>query len=261
MASVSFVPRVALITGAAKGIGRAIALRLADEGLDVGVNDVASNAERLSEVVEEIQARGRQASSVIADVSEESQVKDMIEAVVEKLGRLDAMIANAGIPSKGSLIETSVEHWDNVMKVNGRGTMLCYKYAAMQMIKQGNGGRIIGASSMIGIRGAQRLAPYCASKFAIRGLTQSLALELMEHNITVNAYAPGLILTDMTANPLDAAFGGAHGATLKALLNVPLDSPEAGPDVVASIVAYLVKPEAYFVTGQTLSVDGGLLPR
>ncbi|EPS94917.1 NAD-binding protein [Fomitopsis schrenkii] len=250
MASVAFTPRVAIVTGAAQGIGRTIALKLADEGLDVGVNDLLSNSEKVSKVVEEIRRRGRQAIPVIGDVSDEELVKGIIREIVEKLGRLDVMVANAGISSKGSLLETSVEHWDNVMKINGRGVMLCYKHAAEQMIKQGNGGRIIGV---------RRLAPYCASKFAVRGLTEAFALELIEYNITVNAYAPGLILTDMTASEHDAHVGGAHGAALKTLMRVPSDAPEAGPEPVASVVAYLIRPEAYFITGQTLTIDGGLM--
>jgi len=255
----SYTPRVALVTGAGQGIGRAIALRLASDGLDVAVNDITSNAGALNELVKELRELGRRAIPLLADVSVEEEVKTMVEKTVEELGSLDVMIANAGIAHVSTVVETSVEAWERVFAVNVRGTMLCYKYAAAQMIKQGRGGRIIGASSVMGKKGCPMVSAYCSSKFAVRGLTQSLACELAQHKITVNAYAPGLILTAMTNNPRDLENGeGKHGDSTKALLGLPPSAPDAEPDVIASIVSYLVKPEAYFITGQALSVDGGI---
>ncbi|KAH9948007.1 hypothetical protein B0H21DRAFT_690827 [Amylocystis lapponica] len=235
--------RVALVTGAAQGLGFDIALRLADDGLDVAVNDIASKSDALRDVVKEIRARGRRAVAVPADVSSEEEVKRMIATAVEELGGLDVvridaasidlhrslissvqMVANAGIAYRKPLLETSVEEWDRTMAIDVRGVMLCYKYAAFQMIKQGRGGRIIGACSNAGKRGRINLAAYSAAKFAVRGLTQSASQELATHKITVNAYAPGFILT-------------------------PLDDPEATPEVVASVVSYLAKLESYFVNG------------
>ncbi|OSX59479.1 hypothetical protein POSPLADRAFT_1150222 [Postia placenta MAD-698-R-SB12] len=165
------------------------------------------------------------------------------------------MVANAGVGPTCPLVEMDVETWDRTIAVNLTGVMLCYKYAALQMIKQKRGGRILGAL---------RCSAYCATKFGVRGITQSLslekyctALELAELNITVNAYCPGVIVSPMTTLEMDMRYGGRPGATIKALLGIPLDSPEVGPDVIASVVSYLVKPEAYFITGQSIDVNGG----
>ncbi|EMD34707.1 hypothetical protein CERSUDRAFT_116895 [Gelatoporia subvermispora B] len=255
----SYAPRVALVTGAGQGIGRAIALRLADEGVDLALNDIPRNEEALKELAEELRKKGRRAVTLIADVSVEEEVKTMVEKAVEELGELNVMIANAGIAHVATVVDTTVEAWEHVFAVNVRGTMLCYKYAAGQMIKQGRGGRIIGASSVMGKKGCPMVSAYCASKFAVRGLTQSLACELAQHNITVNAYAPGVIITEMTRSPHDKDKAeGKHGDSTKALLGLPSHAPDAEPEVIASIVSYLVKPETYFITGQAISVDGGV---
>ncbi|OCH90206.1 NAD-P-binding protein [Obba rivulosa] len=248
--------RVAIVTGAAQGLGLAIALRLADDGLDVAVNDIPAKHAELQKIVIEIQGKGRRSLAVAADVSVENEVRDMVDRVVNVLGGLDIMIANAGVPFAKPLVETSVEEWERIMAVNLRGVMLSYKHAAHQMIKQGRGGRIIGASSVVGKKGFAYTAAYCASKFAIRGLTQCTALELKLHNITVNAYAPGIIMTPIADHPDDTINGG-RGSTFKKMLGLPPTHPHAEPDVVASIVSYLVKPESYFITGQSINVDGG----
>jgi len=249
-------PRVAVVTGAARGIGKSIALRLADDGLDVAVNDLHDQKELLEGVVEDIQKKGRQAVAVCGDVSEEQDVKALIDKAVEKLGGVDVMVANAGIGSFESILDSTVENWDRIMRINTRGPMLAYKYAAKQMVKQGRGGRIIGASSICGKKGAVNLAAYSASKFAVRGLTQSAARELAEHGITVNAYAPGVIRTQMTASAADGDKG--HGSALLNILGAP-NARSAEPDVVSSLVSYLVKPEAHFITGQTITTDGGMV--
>ncbi|KAJ7825437.1 NAD-binding protein [Mycena leptocephala] len=188
----------ALVTGAAQGIGKAIALRLADDGFDVAVNDIPANAQNLIEVVREIKAKGRVSSEHLADVSIEEQVKSMITEVARVHGGLDVMVANAGVTHNwAELPKLSVGDWDRVMTINGRGPFLCYKYAGIQMVSQGRGGRIIGASSVSGKQGTAGFAAYTASKFVVRGLTQVAALEFGSHGITVNAYAPGPIDTDM----------------------------------------------------------------
>ncbi|KAJ7097567.1 NAD-binding protein [Mycena epipterygia] len=227
---------IALVTGAAQGIGRAVALRLADDGYDVAVNDIASNSAPLDALVDEIQKKGRESSTFVADVSQEEQVKEMVEFVVKKLGRLDVMVANAGVLGKMRLIEASSEEWDRVMNINARGTFLCYKYAGMQMIKQGGGGRIIGASSRAGKQGVATHGIYSASKFAVRGLTQAAALEFGAHGITVNAYAPG---------PID---------TMTPLKKIGLGLPED----IADLVVFLASPQSQFITGQSISINGGL---
>ncbi|EMD34711.1 hypothetical protein CERSUDRAFT_54929 [Gelatoporia subvermispora B] len=192
--------RVALVTGAAQGLGHAIAMRLAEDGLDVAVNDIASKSEDLKKVVAEIEAKGRRSIAVTGDVSSEAEVKAMVEQVAKELGGLDVMVANAGVGSIGPLVETTAEEFDRVMAINARGVMLQYKYAALQMIQQGRGGRIIGACSSAGKKANIGLCAYSAAKFAVRGLTQNAAQELAPYGITVNAYAPAVIATAMSTS-------------------------------------------------------------
>ncbi|KAI9457466.1 hypothetical protein BJY52DRAFT_1120402 [Lactarius psammicola] len=191
--------KVALVTGAARGIGRAVALRLADDGFNVAVNDMPGTSE-LDELIQEIERKGRRSLGVPADISLEPEVERTIQKVVQDLGSLDVMVANAGIISYESFQNITVESFDRVMAVNARGTMLCYKYAGKQMIAQGRGGRIIGASSFTGKQATSVLPSYSATKFAIRGLTQAAgttftAQEFGKHGITVNAYSPGPVDT------------------------------------------------------------------
>ncbi|KAK7450577.1 hypothetical protein VKT23_012886 [Stygiomarasmius scandens] len=164
---------IALITGAAQGIGKAIATKLASDGYDIGLNDLPSKQPRLEDLEKEIQGLGRRTAVFFGDVSDEGSVNAMIKGVVEFLGGLDVMVANAGVVTATSLVETSTEEWDRTFAINARGTFLCYKYAAIQMITQGRGGRIIGACSISGKQGRDLGTTYCATKFAIRSLTQT----------------------------------------------------------------------------------------
>ncbi|KAG1745699.1 hypothetical protein EDB19DRAFT_1906206 [Suillus lakei] len=258
---------IALITGSAQGIGRGIALRLARDGFDVALNDLPNKDAKLELVATEIQSLGRQVCVVPADVTVNRQVKDMVDDAVAKLGGLDVMVANAGVAMLASLVSSTVESWDHTLSVNGRGPYLCYKYAAMQMIEQGRGGRIIGASSVAGKMGYPYCSSYAASKFAIRGLTQVAALELGQYGITVNAYAPGTIQTPMTEGTLDESgnldlAGNVVDPVLSKLLasineNVPIKH-RGQPEDIASIVSYLSSKEAHFITGQCISIDGGI---
>ncbi|KAI1784047.1 short chain oxidoreductase [Ganoderma leucocontextum] len=244
--------RVAIVTGAAQGIGEAIALRLADDGIDVVLNDLPSKSDALDGVVKAIKAKGRRAAAVPGDATVEADVVALVDKAVEEFGGLDIMVANAGIIEMLPLVDMTGEHWDRTMSVNVRSVMLAYKHAARQMIKQGRGGRIVGAASMAGKKVSRRFAyvsSYCASKFAVRGLTQSAALELADHKITVNSYAPGIIPTGMTLLPDDGKNGGPCSTFLLGA-GLPLGTPTAQPSVVAELVAYIVKPEAHFLTGE-----------
>ncbi|KAJ6498495.1 hypothetical protein C8R47DRAFT_1111898 [Mycena vitilis] len=256
--------QVALVTGAGRGIGKAIALRLAADGFFVAVNDLPSNAAGLAQVVQEIKNLDGEVEALacIADVSVEDEVRDMIAQVVAHFptARLDVMVANAGVAKWSSLVDTTAADWDAVMTVNARGTFICYKYAAMQMIKQGCGGRIIGAASICAKKGVPSLGVYCASKFAIRGLTQTAAQELGAHGITVNAYAPGGIDTDMlgvlaSGSAVDSGgtpedyYEGLKARTPMGCIGDPTD--------VAHVVSFLASKESQFITGQSISVNGG----
>ncbi|KAN0130076.1 hypothetical protein V8E53_012021 [Lactarius tabidus] len=244
--------KVALVTGAARGIGRAIALRLAHDGLDVAVNDIASSPE-LDGLVREIESKGRRSLAIPADISLEPEVEKAVQKVVQDLGGLDVMVANAGIVALESLLKTTVENFDRLMAVNVRGTMLCYKHAGKQMVAQGHGGRIIGACSIAGKQAIEGDCAYSASKFAIRGLTQSSARELGKYGITVNAYAPGAVKTALT-DELKARFGPD---ALSALVASSVVNRLGTPEEIADLVSYLASDGARFVTGQTICVDGG----
>jgi acetoin reductase-like protein len=250
--------RVALVTGAARGIGRAVALRLAEDGLDVVVNDLPDTP-GLDDVVRAIESKGRRSIAVPADVSLEAEVVRIIQQVVQKLGSLDVMVANAAIMKYQSFLDTTVDSFDRVMTVNARSTMLCYKHAANQMIAQGRGGRIIGACSAAGKKGAGIAAAYCASKFAIRGLTQAAAHEFGKHNITVNAYAPGMTDTQM----IEGIIAVQPGTDLEskrrnavAAVGTPIQHI-AAPEEIAALASYLASDSSGFITGQSISIDGG----
>ncbi|KAH9006457.1 short chain oxidoreductase [Lactarius hatsudake] len=244
--------KVALVTGAARGIGRAIALRLAGDGLDVAVNDISSSPE-LDELVREIESKGRRSLAVHADVSLEPEVEKSIQKVVQDLGSLDVMVANAAIVTFESFLDTTVESFDRHMAVNARGTMLCYKHAAKQMIAQGRGGRIIGATSQAGKQGISLCTAYSASKFAICGLTQAAAGELGKYGITVNAYSPGVVKTALT-DQLKTLFGPE---ALSALITSSAVNRIGTPEEIAGLVSYLASDGSGFVTGQSISINGG----
>jgi len=255
---------IALITGSAQGLGCSIALRLARDGFDIALSDVSSKRDQLRAVADNIEKIGRRTLVVPADVTVDREVKEMVQDVVKELGGLDILVANAGVLGLSPLISTELDEWERVMAVNARGTFLCYKYAAQQMIKQGRGGRIIGASSISGKLGKPLLSAYSASKFAIRGLTQTAALELGPYNITVNSYAPGQIRTPMTAGMSDEV--GDFAKTDPEMVDLWRGRAatrglkyEGQPEDIASLVSYLASKEAHFITGKSITVDGGIV--
>ncbi|KAF5349140.1 hypothetical protein D9756_009479 [Leucocoprinus leucothites] len=247
--------RVAIVTGAAQGIGRAIAIRLAEDGMDVAINDLDSQRHNLEAVRDVILARGRKSLIFTGDISDEQTVKAMISTVVDGLGGVDVMVANAGICFPKSMLETTVEEWDRIFRINARGAFLSYKYAAKQMIAQGRGGRIIGASSGAGKIAAPMLGAYAGTKASIRALTQACALEWGEHGITVNCYGPGAIDTNMSRG-LGDTFGG-----INQLWDEERKKTACGyigkPEDVAVLVSYLASLESHFMTGQWIPINGG----
>ncbi|KIJ27377.1 hypothetical protein M422DRAFT_71667 [Sphaerobolus stellatus SS14] len=252
----------AIVTGSAQGIGRAIALRLASDGYDIAVNDLFFKENQLQELVGEIEGKGRKAVAIVGDVSKEEDVQNLVDKCVEELGELSVMVANAGIATPNTnIVDTPLDVWQNYLSINLTGTFLCYKAAAKQLIKQGKGGRIIGACSGAGKRGPPVYGSYATTKFGIRGLTQSLASEIGKYDITVNAYAPGGIDTQLLRDgdaSISAALGGPPGTFLKILEARSVLPKKLGtPEDVAALVSYLVSEEAGFITGQSVSLNGG----
>jgi len=248
---------VALVTGASQGIGRAIALRLASDGFDVALNDIPSREAMLAITAKEVASCGPRVHCVLADVSSEKQVETMVSDVVNVFGGLDVMVANAGISMMRSFVDTTAEDLDRILSINVRGTFLCYKYAAIQMIAQGRGGgRIIGACSGTGKQGQASLSAYSASKFAIRGLTQSAALEFGCHGITVNAYAPGPVKTPMW-DDLESTVGTSPGVLEEQLSKGAAVGYVGLPNDIAALVSFLASKESHLITGQSFSIDGG----
>ncbi|MGY4689788.1 3-oxoacyl-[acyl-carrier-protein] reductase [Salibacterium sp. K-3] len=241
--------KTALVTGASRGIGKAIALELAANGADVAVN-YAGSAQKAEEVVAACRDRGVKAFSVKADVAVEDDVKAVIKEVTEQFGQIDIMINNAGITRDNLLMRMKEEEWDAVLDTNLKGVYHCARAASRQMMKQ-RSGKIVNISSVVGVMGNAGQANYSAAKAGVLGLTKSLAREFAPRNIQVNAVAPGFIETDMTEK--------LEGETQETLLhNIPLGRLGEAEEV-ARAVRFLASADADYITGQTLHVDGGMV--
>ena len=240
--------RVALVTGASRGIGRAIALRLAAEGCYVVINYNGSK-EKAEEVQQEILQAGGQAHIYQCNVADFQACGEMFKDTISKMGHLDILINNAGITKDGLLMGMSEEDFSKVVDTNLKGTFYCIRHAARTMIKQKKG-RIINLSSIVGISGNAGQANYAASKAGVIGLTKSAAKELASRGITVNAVAPGFIKTEMT----DVLKDDIKKAIME---NIPMKAFGETEDI-ANAVAFLASEEARYITGQVISVDGGM---
>lgn len=270
--------KVALVTGAGgkNGIGRAIATRLAKEGAEVAVNDISEHpyAEDntawggLPDVVREIETMGRRAISVVADVSDAKQVSGMVDKTVAHFGKIDILVNNAGTRAgkdRVPVVDLTEEDWDRVQRVNVKGVFLCCQAMARHLIARGTGGKIINISSITGKRGSARYAAYCASKFAVLGLTQSLAHELAPYQVNVNAICPSLVDTERVGHlaaammPADLSIDEQRAEFVRrSEALVPLGRLAEGADV-ANMAAFLASDEAAYLTGLSVTVSGGLV--
>jgi len=240
--------KVAIITGSGRGIGRAIALKLAEVGATVVVNDVG-DTKPVETVVNEIKAMGRECLPVMADVSLSSDVARLVEETLAAFGRIDILVNNAGINRDQLLLRMSEEDWDKVLAIDLKSVFLCTKAVLRHMAKQ-RWGRIISISSIVGIMGNKGQANYAAAKAGIIGFTRTIAKEVASHGVTVNAVAPGFIDTEMTRQLKEE-----WKQELKRL--IPLGD-FGSPRDVAEAVAFLASEEAKYITGQVLGVDGGM---
>ncbi|MGA2517802.1 MAG: 3-oxoacyl-[acyl-carrier-protein] reductase [Thermodesulfobacteriota bacterium] len=239
--------KVALVTGAAQGIGRAIALLLARNGADIVVSDI--NLEKAEETAKEIRAIGPKATAVKVDVSNLSDVERMVEALIEKLAKIDILVNNAGITRDKLILRMTEEDWDAVLGVNLKGTFNCTKTVIRHMAKQ-RSGKIVNIASVVGEMGNAGQANYSASKAGVIGLTKTIAREYAQRGINVNAIAPGYIETPMT----DALPEKAKEELKKLIPMERLGKPED----VAEAVFFLVCEESSYITGQVLNVNGGI---
>lgn len=240
--------KVAIVTGSARGIGQAIALKLAEVGATVVVNDIGDPGP-LESVAEEIRARQRQSLAVIADVSSPADVARLVETATGTYGRVDILVNNAGVTRDQLVMRMSDEDWDTVLNIDLKSAFLCTRAVIRHMLKQ-RWGRIISIASIIGLIGNPGQANYAAAKAGVIAFTRSVAKEVASRGITANAIAPGFIATQMT-HQLDEK----HQQEL--LKHIPIGYP-GSPRDVAEAVAFLASEEARYITGQVLNVDGGM---
>ncbi|KAI9370585.1 hypothetical protein BJX61DRAFT_535493 [Aspergillus egyptiacus] len=265
--------RTAIVTGSARGIGKAIALRLARDGYSLCINDIPSSQAAIEATVSEIKSQSRaNVIGIPADVTSASAVSSLIKETTGKLGSLTLMIANAGVSQVKPLLSVTDDDISSVMSVNFNGVFNCYTAAARQMISQGDPEhaagvkmyKILGAASIAAHKPFPTMGVYSASKWAVRGLTQAMAMEMARHRITVNAYAPGIVDTKMwetVDSELGEIEGRAKGESLKFYSErlIALGRTSRAEDVAGLVGGFLASSDSDYVTGQTMLVDGGIV--
>lgn len=250
--------KIAIVTGASKGIGGAIALRLAKEGTNIVIADVDTNeGEKVAQMIREM---GRECLVVKCDVRNSQEVEEMVKKTIQKFARIDILVNNAGVSSMAPMIDLEEKDWDFNMDINAKGQFLCSRAVAKHMIKQ-RSGKIINNASLAAKRGARFLAHYSASKFAVLGLTYTMAIELAPYNITVNAVCPGIVETDMIRREWKWE-GDLRGMTPDEVRDEVLSEILLGrlcqPEDVAGVVAFLASKDADYLTGQSININGGM---
>lgn len=244
--------KVAVVTGSSSGIGRAIAVAFGREGASVVVN-YRGHEDEGREVAREIESSGGKAIAVYADVAEEEDVANLVGSAVESFGGLDIMVNNAGIEHRAPLVETSLEGWERVLKVNLTGVFLGLREAAKRMIEVGGGGRIVNISSVHEDRPMPGNSPYCAAKGGVRMLMRNASVELAGHGITVNNIAPGAVET-----PINDNLDDDPEQKEELLAEIPLGRI-GRPEEIAAMALYLASDDSAYVTGSTLFIDGGMM--
>ena len=254
--------KVILVTGAAQGIGRGIALRLAKEGADIALVDLKE--EGLAKVKKEVEALGRKAATFTADISQRDQVFAVVDKAEKALDGFDVMVNNAGIAQVKAIEDVLPEDMDRIFRINVDGTMWGIQAAAAKFKARGQKGKIINASSIAGHDGFALLGVYSATKFAVRALTQAAAKEFASSGITVNAYCPGIVGTDMWVE-IDERFseitGAPKGETYKKYVDGIALGRAQTPDDVAALVSFLASDDSDYITGQAILTDGGIVYR
>ena len=243
--------RVAIVTGAGRGMGQAFSIALAHAGADVVVTELPGRESDAEETAAEVRAAGRRALVISLDVTQVSSIKAMVKQVVDEWGRIDVLVNNAGINIRQFAVDVTEDAWEQIVNVNQKGVFFCSQAVGQHMIARGQGGKIINVASQLGLVGDQQRAVYCATKAAVVNLTRVLALEWAPHAINVNAVAPTYVRTPMVEALVQDK--DVHESILR---RIPLGRM-AEPEEIAGAVVFLASPASDFVTGHTLAVDGG----
>jgi len=252
--------KVAIVTGAAQGIGKGIAIAFAREGADVVVVDLS--VESLQPTVKEVRAIGPRCLAVKTDVSKRAEVQELVKKTVSEFGRIDVLVNNAGKAAFQPLMDITDQDWDRILDTNAKGVFICIQEVAKQMIKQ-KSGKIINASSIAGKKGIAMQAHYCSSKFAVVALTQVAATELAPYGITVNAYCPGVVDTPMWKMLDETIYklgkSTKLGEAMREFAQGALLKRYSTPEDVAGLAVFLASSEGDYITGQSINVDGGFV--
>ncbi|KRM93706.1 (S)-acetoin forming diacetyl reductase [Lentilactobacillus senioris] len=252
--------KVALVTGAGQGIGESIAKRLANDGFAIAL--IGRHADKIDRVASEIKENGGKAISLVADVSNRDEVFSVVDQTVSELGDLNVIVNNAGVAPTTPIDEVTPEQLQNVTMINTGGVVWGTQAAHAAMKKLGHGGKIINATSQAGEVGNPNLTVYGSTKFAIRGITQTTAKELAADNITVNAYAPGIVITPMMediAHEVGKNAGESDEWGMQTFAKDITLGRVSKPEDVAAVVSFLAGPDSDYITGQTITVDGGMV--
>ncbi len=253
--------KVAIVTGGAQGIGEGIALRLVQEGAHVAIADL--NGDKAKSVAENVNRKGGNVIGISVDVADRAQVRAAIQETVKSFGKVDVFFNNAGFNKPLPFMDVDENNFNSIMRVNAWGVLVCTQEAAKQMIAQGEGGKIINTASIAGRQGYAEFAPYCASKASVISLTQAAAREFAKHKITVNAFAPGVVVTPLwdglEQDMMDKGVIKRKGEFIESFSSSILLGYPSHPGNIAGIAAFLASADSNYITGQVIMADGGMV--